>query len=105
MSSPAYMNKNSNEYTMTEKYLKMLYPGTVQPDATGRMMSAAYDMTLAQFYDTQQEIELQIKEAAQTHYIRAASFQIYSFSQYLSTSLSILSQNSFSVPAANAATL
>lgn len=65
MSSPAYMNKNSNEYTMTEKYLKMLYPGTVQPDATGRMMSAAYDMTLAQFYDTQQEIELQIKEAAQ----------------------------------------
>ena len=37
MSSSEYMDKNSKVYAMAEKYLNLLYPGTAQPDATGRM--------------------------------------------------------------------
>ncbi len=36
MQSPAYMDKNSDTYAMAEKYLKMLYPGALGQDATGR---------------------------------------------------------------------
>lgn len=46
LSSPAYMDKNSNEYAMAEKYLNLLYPGKAQTDATGRMTEPEYDMTL-----------------------------------------------------------
>ena len=65
MSSPAYMNKDSAEYAMVERYLKILYPGTRDTDATGRMSSPAYDMTLQQFYDAQMEFDHQIAEAKQ----------------------------------------
>lgn len=49
ITSPAYMDKNSKVYAMAEKYLNLLYPGTAQTDATGRMTEPEYDMTLAQF--------------------------------------------------------
>ena len=37
LQSNKYWNKNSAAYAMAEKYLNLLYPGTAQPDATGRM--------------------------------------------------------------------
>lgn len=57
MSSPAYMDKNSNAYAMAEKYLKMLYPGALPQDATGRMPPPEYDMTLKQFKVAQDELD------------------------------------------------
>ena len=43
ITSPAYMDKNSKVYAMAEKYLNLLYPGTAQTDATGRMTEPEYD--------------------------------------------------------------
>lgn len=65
MSSPAYMDKNSAAYAMAEKYLNLLYPGTAQPDATGRMTEPEYDMTLAQFNKAQDALEAALEEAKQ----------------------------------------
>jgi len=65
MSSPAYMDKNSAAYAMAEKYLNLLYPGTAQPDATGRMTEPPYDMTLAQFNKAQDALEAALEEAKQ----------------------------------------
>lgn len=63
MSSPAYMDKNSNTYAMAEKYLKMLYPGALAHDATGRMTEPKYDMTLEQFRKAQKALESALEEA------------------------------------------
>ena len=63
MSSPAYMDKNSNTYAMAEKYLKMLYPGALAQDATGRMTEPKYDMTLEQFRKAQKALESALEEA------------------------------------------
>ena len=41
--------------------MNILYPGTVQFDATGRMMRPEYDMTLEQFYNAQHEIETEFE--------------------------------------------
>lgn len=43
ITSPEYMDKNSKVYAMAEKYLNLLYPGTAQTDATGRMTEPEYD--------------------------------------------------------------
>ena len=40
ITSPEYVDKNSKVYTMAEKYLNLLYPGTAQTDATGRTLSS-----------------------------------------------------------------
>ena len=56
ISSPEYGDKNSETYKRATKYMNILYPGTVQFDATGRMMRPDYDMTLEQFYKAQDEI-------------------------------------------------
>ena len=65
MSSSEYMDKNSAAYAMAEKYLNPLYPGTAQPDATGRMTEPPYDMTLAQFNKAQDALEAALEEAKQ----------------------------------------
>ncbi|MDE5615790.1 MAG: hypothetical protein K2I81_03085 [Alphaproteobacteria bacterium] len=51
------MDKNSKVYAMAEKYLNLLYPGTAQTDATGRMTEPEYDMTLEQFHKAQDELD------------------------------------------------
>lgn len=56
ISSPEYGDKNSETYKRATKYMNILYPGTMQFDATGRMMRPEYDMTLQQFYKAQDEI-------------------------------------------------
>ena len=58
ISSPEYGDKNSAKYKRATKYMNILYPGTVQFDATGRMMRPDYDMTLEQFYKAQDEIDM-----------------------------------------------
>ncbi len=63
MQSPAYMDKNSDAYAMAEKYLKMLYPGALGQDATGRLTVPEYDMTLTQFHAAQAKLEDTLKEA------------------------------------------
>lgn len=61
ISSPEYGDKNSETYKRATKYMHILYPGTVQFDATGRMMRPEYDMTLEQFYNAQHEIETEFE--------------------------------------------
>ena len=61
ISSPEYGDKNSKTYKRATKYMNILYPGTVQFDATGRMMRPEYDMTLEQFYDAQHEIDMEFE--------------------------------------------
>lgn len=63
MSSPAYMDKNSDIYAMAERYLKMFYPGMVGMDATGRMKEPEYDMTLEQFNKAQADMNAALEEA------------------------------------------
>ena len=58
ISSPEYGDKNSKTYKHATRYMNILYPGTVQFDATGRMIRPEYDMTLEQFYDAQHEIDM-----------------------------------------------
>lgn len=65
LSSPAYMDKNSKAYAMAEKYLNLLYPGTTQLDATGRMTEPEYDMTLTQFNKAQDALDAALEEAKQ----------------------------------------
>ena len=65
LTSPAYMDKNSVTYAMAEKYMNLLYPGTVQSDATGHMSEPEYDMTLAQFNKAQDALEAALEEAKQ----------------------------------------
>lgn len=62
MRSPAYMDKNSDVYAMAEKYLKILYPGELSQDATGRMIAPEYDMTLTQFNTVQAELDAVLEE-------------------------------------------
>ncbi|MDW2994556.1 MAG: glycoside hydrolase family protein [Alphaproteobacteria bacterium] len=57
LSSPEYGDKNSDTYKRATKYMNILYPGTVQFDATGHMTRPEYDMTLAQFDSAQGEID------------------------------------------------
>lgn len=59
------MDKNSKVYAMADKYLNLLYPGTAQTDATGRMTEPEYDMTLAQFNKAQDALEAALEEAKQ----------------------------------------
>ena len=61
ISSPEYGDKNSETYKRATRYMNILYPGTVQFDATGRMMHPEYDMTLEQFYNAQHEIETEFE--------------------------------------------
>ena len=61
ISSPEYGDKNSETYKRATRYMNILYPGTVQFDATGRMMRPEYDMTLEQFYNAQHEIETEFE--------------------------------------------
>ena len=63
MSSPEYMDKNSDEYAAAVRYLNLLYPGTAQTDATGRMTKPNYDMTLDQFNEAQAEFDRQLAAA------------------------------------------
>ena len=65
LTSPAYMDKNSTEYAAAERYLKILYPGNVTTDASGRMTDPEYDMTLAEFHKAQTKLEHELQEAIQ----------------------------------------
>ena len=65
LSSSEYMDKNSKAYAMAEKYLNLLYPGTAQIDATGRMTEPEYDMTLTQFNKAQDALDAALEEAKQ----------------------------------------
>ncbi len=74
MTTPAYMDKNSTEYATAEKYLRMLYPGNVTTDASGRMVAPEYDMTLKEFREAQTKMdhELQaVKTNAENEYYNA----------------------------------
>ena len=68
LSSPEYGDKNSATYKRATKYMNILYPGTVQFDATGRMIRPEYDMTLAQFNDAQGEIDAEFNAAVDEAY-------------------------------------
>ena len=57
ISSPEYGDKNSETYKRATKYMNILYPGTVQFDATGRMMHPEYDMKFEQAYNKLKEPE------------------------------------------------
>lgn len=50
---------------MADKYLNLLYSGTIQTDATGRMTEPEYDMTLEQFNEAQDALEAALEEAKQ----------------------------------------
>ncbi len=63
ISSPEYSDKNSETYKRATKYMNILYPGTVQFDATGRMARPEYDMTLEQFNAAQGEIDAEFDAA------------------------------------------
>lgn len=63
LSSPSYMDKDSNEYVSAERYLRIFFPGVMLPDTTGRLMSPEYDMTLDQFNAVQSELESSMEEA------------------------------------------
>lgn len=65
MTSPAYMDKNSAEYATAEQYLKILYPGNIATDASGRMVEPEYDMTLSEFYKAQEKLDAALEEAIQ----------------------------------------
>ena len=56
-----YGDKNSETYKRATRYMNILYPGTVQFDATGRMVRPEYDMTLKQFYNAQGEIDAEFE--------------------------------------------
>lgn len=45
--------------------MKWLYPGTVDFDATGRMVQQEHDMTLAQFKSAQEKIDSDFEDAKQ----------------------------------------
>ena len=57
------MDKNSAEYAAAERYLKMLYPGNITTDASGRMTEPEYDMTLAEFHTAQADLDHELEEA------------------------------------------
>ncbi len=63
ISRPEYRNPNSDEYITAQKYFNLLYPGTVQFDATGRMIQPEYDMTIAEFENAQAQIDAEIEKA------------------------------------------
>ncbi|MFQ6744607.1 MAG: tlde1 domain-containing protein [Alphaproteobacteria bacterium] len=61
ITSDEYGDKNSETYKRATRYMNILYPGTVQFDATGRMVRPEYDMTLKQFYNAQGEIDAEFE--------------------------------------------
>lgn len=65
MSRPGYRNPNGNEYVKAQKYFNFLYPGTAQTDATGRLGTPKYDMTLRDFIKLRAEIESDFEESKQ----------------------------------------
>ena len=65
ITSPAYTNKNSNEFARATKYMNLLYPGKINFDTSGNMIQPKYDMTLEQFQTAQFELDSDFESAKQ----------------------------------------
>lgn len=65
ISSPEYVDAHSDVYARVTEYMKLLYPGTVDFDATGRMVQQEHDMTLVQFKSAQEKIDSDFEDAKQ----------------------------------------
>lgn len=65
ITSPAYANKNSNEFARANKYMNLLYPGKINFDTSGNMIQPQYDMTLEQFQTAQFELDSDFENAKQ----------------------------------------
>ena len=65
MSSPAYADKDSQEYAKATRYMQLLYPGKVSFDVTGRMIQPEYDMTYEQFLDAQKKFDIDMQNTIQ----------------------------------------
>ena len=63
MSSPAYADKDSQEYAKATQYMQLLYPGKVSFDVTGRMIQPEYDMTIEEFEYAQRQIDYEIQRS------------------------------------------
>ena len=65
ITSPAYTNKNSNEFARATQYMNLLYPGKINFDISGAMIQPKYDMTLEQFQTAQFELNSDFESAKQ----------------------------------------
>ena len=65
ITSPAYANKNSDEFARANKYMNLLYPGKINFDTSGNMIQPLYDMTLEQFKTAQFELDSDFENAKQ----------------------------------------
>lgn len=63
--SPAYANKNSDEFARATKYMNLLYPGKINFDTSGNMIQPQYDMTLEQFQTAQFELDSDFENTKQ----------------------------------------
>ena len=65
ITSPAYANKNSNEFARATQYMNLLYPGKINFDISGAMIQPKYDMTLEQFQTAQFKLNSDFESAKQ----------------------------------------
>ena len=65
ITSPAYTNKNSNEFARATQYMNLLYPGKINFDISGAMIQPKYDMTLEQFQTAQFKLNSDFESAKQ----------------------------------------
>ena len=65
ITSPAYANKNSDEFARANRYMNLLYPGKINFDTSGAMIQPKYDMTLEQFKTAQFELDSDFESAKQ----------------------------------------
>jgi|GEM_PF-1504764 hypothetical protein len=65
LTSPAYADKNSDEFARATQYINLLYPGKINFDISGAMIQPKYDMTLEQFQTAQFKLDSDFEIAKQ----------------------------------------
>ena len=65
ITSPAYADKNSDEFARATQYINLLYPGKINFDISGAMIKPKYDMTLEQFQTAQFKLDSDFESAKQ----------------------------------------
>ena len=65
LTSPAYADKNSDEFARATQYINLLYPGKINFDISGAMIQPKYDMTLEQFQTAQFKLDSDFESAKQ----------------------------------------
>ena len=65
ITSPAYADKNSDEFARATQYINLLYPGKINFDISGAMIQPKYDMTLEQFQTAQFKLDSDFESAKQ----------------------------------------